>query len=114
MLNAGWMTDYEKVMASLVENVGDGWIPQGADSPAVIFDHEFAHVFDSGHGIRNDKRVHDWFNAAKEAGELPSKYAGHDVKEFIAEAWIDYSYNPAPTKYGRLIGEMFESMMEGD
>jgi SPP1 gp7 family putative phage head morphogenesis protein len=132
--NTKWADDYDNFKQSLDNSLNMKYHPIGCNTVESVFTHEFGHQIDS-YLLRTDpdydnerKVIHrDFLNEVidtsikyrnqgkkdfKEssvAGDVLSRYAYTNDKEFIAEAFAEYKHNPNPSKYAKRVGKMIDN-----
>ena len=104
-VNKKWGGTPEALKYSLGKSVVSQFHPPGCDSIKSIIDHELGHQLDGLLALEKDPEVVALFREALDKGikQEVSTYAGHNIKEFIAEAWSEYQNNSAPRLYARRI-----------
>lgn len=95
-----------KMVASLKRNVESKFHPPGCDTIRSVVDHELGHQLDDLLGLHIDAEVVSAYKEAKGKGieNVVSKYAGHSIKEFIAECWAEYCNAVSPREFAQKIG----------
>ncbi len=116
--NAGWkangITINEKVrrldiLKNVVEQNGkSGWFPKMPTDPGSVIDHEMGHLLDDVYKVSESpefKSLVQGLTREQVAGGL-SKYAATSPREFVAEAWAEYTNSPKPRDLAKSLGEL--------
>lgn len=115
-----WGKSFEKMTASCQEGERVQFHPQGCNTVKSIMDHEYGHQIDYHLGVRSHPQIRSLYLHYLKLGmkEHLSTYAKKNIAEFIAEAWSEYTNNPAPrecaTQVGKLIEQIYREKFPGD
>lgn len=116
---------FEEMRTKMAGDIAVGFHPIGTEDPSSVITHEMGHQL---HYLLMNSNKADfikgvWKDFHKEAlkkvregsqmayGELLSKYAATNEKEFFAEAISEYIHSPSPRKYAKIIGEEAEKAL---
>jgi hypothetical protein len=93
---------------SLKRDVKSGWHPVGCDTIKSVIDHEYGHQVDRLIGLAEDGDFLKYYNSLSrdDIAQGLSRYALTNKREFIAEAWSEYTNNPRPRAMAKKVGEL--------
>lgn len=93
---------------SLKRDVKSGWHPVACDTIKSVIDHEYGHQVDRMIDLANDAEFMRYYNTLSrdDIEKGLCRYALTNKREFIAEAWSEYTNNPRPRAMAKKVGEM--------
>lgn len=108
-----WQGQY--LLDNLKQDVLHKFHPQGCDTIRSILDHEIGHQLDDLLGISSSTEIKTLYHSMShfELTEDLSTYAWRNSnpikeREFVAEAWSEYTNNPEPREVAKKVGEFIE------
>ena len=98
----------ERMRKALKSDVAMGYHPTGCDTIKSVIDHELGHQVDRMIGLADDADFLKYYNSLSrdDIAQGLSRYALTNKREFIAEAWSEYTNNPRPRAIAKKVGEM--------
>lgn len=113
-VNEKWGKDYSGFITSMDACEASRWHPVACNTVKSVVDHELGHQLDDLLGLHRNTEIRRLHSEALAAGikEVLSKYAGKDIKEFVAEAWAEALNNETPrhfaTEVARIIRDEYK------
>ncbi len=90
-----------------------GFHPKDSGGIEGTINHELGHVIDNILGVNRDKRIKYMYKQnLNNMSKYLSEYAETNIKEFIAEAWAEYTTSPTPRKLATAVGKIIESKLK--
>ena len=104
------------IWGSIPHAVKTKWHPEGCTTIKSIVDHEMGHQIDYLLKANSDSVIGSIFRQYRGQEKMTnalSKYANTNVKEFIAEAWAEYTNNPHPREVSRAVASRLFKLRKG-
>lgn len=110
----GRIKDKDELQRYLDNDVQTGYHPFGCNTVKSVVDHELGHQLDDLLDLKNDLEITNLYQKILTVSSISfevSKYAGKNIKEFIAESWAEFRNNEKPgqvaAEVGRIIQEKY-------
>ncbi len=113
VIDEGLTHDLEKWKVEHNTMAYRGFHPKDSGGIEGTINHELGHVIDNILGVNRDKRIKYMYKQnLNNMSKYLSEYAETNIKEFIAEAWAEYTTSPTPRKLATAVGKIIESKLK--